>query len=461
VVGPFLRTWKPAVPARLRDHSALIAAAALFAGVLALRLAYDHEAAGTLVLFVVPITICAIARGALGGMCAGAVATGLSYGWALHSDTEIGAGAYLSPPVAFGLVGGIVGRFADQRRVLENRHGRAFDVAVDLQAIAGPDGYFRRVNLAGQALLGYTEAELTARPFVDLVHPDDRARTAAEAESLITAGSTVDFENRYRAADGTYRWLAWRSLAADGVIYASARDITPSKEAHSTLEEAIAVRTGQLQGARFENLRRLALAAEYRDDDTHQHTERVGSMSCLLAYRLGLPTEFVERLRHAAPLHDVGKLGIPDAVLLKPGRLTNGERELMQTHTTIGSTILAGSGFSVLQLGEEIARTHHERWDGRGYPSRLAGEETPIAGRIVAVADVFDALTHARPYKPAWELERAVDEIIAGAGTQFDPAVVEAFKTLYDEGALDRLALQPPAQELARERERATASIAP
>jgi HD-GYP domain-containing protein (c-di-GMP phosphodiesterase class II) len=161
----------------------------------------------------------------------------------------------------------------------------------------------------------------------------------------------------------------------------------------------------------------------------------VGELSALLAERLGLHVALIERIRHAAPLHDVGKLGVPDKILLKPGRLTPAEFRVMQEHTTIGASILTGSRFPVLQLGEEIALAHHERWDGRGYPHGLEGEGIPIAGRIVAVADVFDALTHVRPYKGAWAPADAVAEIERGAGSQFDPDVVAAFVELWDDGA--------------------------
>jgi cyclic di-GMP phosphodiesterase len=339
-------------------------------------------------------------------------------------------------PSPLGAVMGVIAGPRAAKRQLERHLALAYEVAVDFQATAGFDGHFKRVNPAGCALLGYTEEELIAKPFIDFVHPDDRERTAAEAGKIAEMeGATVDFENRYLAGDGSYRWLAWRSVASDGVIYASARDVTATKDQSQALETLVRERTRDLEAARFENLRRLALAAEYRDDDTHKHTERVGGMAALLAEELRLPAEFLERLRHAAPLHDVGKIGLPDAIL-KRGRLTEGERTLMQTHTTIGGNILADSQFPVLRLGHEIAVTHHERWDGAGYPSRLAGEDIPLAGRITAVADVFDALTHARPYKPAWGLEPSVTEIVSGAGTQFDPAVVGAFQELHRRGEL-------------------------
>jgi cyclic di-GMP phosphodiesterase len=192
----------------------------------------------------------------------------------------------------------------------------------------------------------------------------------------------------------------------------------------------VAQRTRDLEQARLEILNRLALAAEYRDDDTQEHAWRIGRTCALLALAVGLPEGEAELIRRAAPLHDIGKIGIPDAILLKPGRLSGAEFGVIKTHTTIGAEILSGSRSPLLVLAERIARTHHERWDGRGYPRGLAGEQIPLAGRIVAVADVFDALTHQRPYKEAWPVQQAVSEVLAQAGAQFDPRLVDAFSRL-------------------------------
>ena len=186
----------------------------------------------------------------------------------------------------------------------------------------------------------------------------------------------------------------------------------------------------EVEDARLETLQRLALAAEYRDDDTLQHTERVGWLAAQVAERMGIPPETVRLIRQAAPLHDVGKLGVSDTILLKPGRLTPEELELMKRHSAIGAAILAGSSSPVLQLGETIAHWHHERWDGSGYPDALAHAAIPISARIVAIADVFDALTRERPYKHAWTTEDALDEIKALSGRQFDPLVADAFLSL-------------------------------
>jgi putative two-component system response regulator len=192
------------------------------------------------------------------------------------------------------------------------------------------------------------------------------------------------------------------------------------------LEAKVRERTRELEAAQIEIIERLARAAEFRDDNTGQHTERVGQMAALLARELGLPDAQVSLIRRAAPLHDVGKIGIPDSILLKLGKLTAAEFELVKTHTTIGARILSGSRFPLLRLAEEIAFSHHEQWDGRGYAG-LVGDTIPLAGRIVTVADVFDALTQKRPYKAAWPVEEAVAEIARQRGRQFDPQVVDAF----------------------------------
>jgi putative two-component system response regulator len=196
------------------------------------------------------------------------------------------------------------------------------------------------------------------------------------------------------------------------------------------LEERVRARTGELEAARLEVVERLGRAGEFRDDETGEHTRRVGRTALLLAETLGLDAELARRLWLAAPLHDIGKIAIPDAVLLKPGRLTPEEFAVIQSHPTIGAKMLEGSASTLLGLAQEIALSHHERWDGGGYPRGLTGETIPLGGRIVALADVFDALTHARPYKEAWTVEDAVAEITRQRGRQFDPELVEAFLSL-------------------------------
>ncbi|BCM89784.1 cyclic di-GMP phosphodiesterase response regulator RpfG [Abditibacteriota bacterium] len=207
-------------------------------------------------------------------------------------------------------------------------------------------------------------------------------------------------------------------------------DVTEREQAKQILEERVRERTRELSRSKIEILDRLARAAEFRDDDTGQHTQRVAHMAALLAKSLGLPAEQVALIKQAAPLHDVGKIAISDLTLLKPGKLTEEEFAQMKTHTTIGATLLCKGHSEAIQMAERIAISHHERWDGKGYPCQLAGEQIPLEGRILAVVDVFDALTHERPYKKAWTAAEAVAEIARQSGQQFDPRVVEAFLTL-------------------------------
>lgn len=192
------------------------------------------------------------------------------------------------------------------------------------------------------------------------------------------------------------------------------------------LEQQVAARTKDLADAQLELVLRLARAAELRDDDTGEHIDRMSELCGQVARELGMPEAEAEQLRHASALHDIGKLGVPDEVLLKPGKLTPEEFDVMREHVVGGAELLEGSTSPLLQLAEEVTRTHHEKWDGSGYPAGLKGEEIPLSGRIAAVCDVFDALTHRRPYKEAWPLEEALAEIERTSGAHFDPAVAQA-----------------------------------
>ena len=202
------------------------------------------------------------------------------------------------------------------------------------------------------------------------------------------------------------------------------------------LEETVARRTAQLRRAYEETVLRLGGAIAYRDRETGAHVERVGAYARSIALALGLPEQRAELLRLAAPLHDVGKIAVRDSVLLKPGRLSEEERAEMQRHAEAGHQLLDGSGNELLALAATIAWTHHERWDGAGYPRGLSGEEIPLEGRIVAVADVFDALTSDRPYRPRLDVVDARAWIAGERGRGFDPRVVDAFL-----GSLDSLVL--------------------
>jgi PAS domain S-box-containing protein len=309
----------------------------------------------------------------------------------------------------------------------------AFDNAPIGTALVSIDGHFQRVNAALSQLTGYAPEDLLGMHFGDLTHPDDRAGDADCIARLRTGeAKTFQREKRYLHAGGHVvqaQTEVTAILDAGGELaqfFVQILDITERVRAERRLEEA-----------HLETLSRLAAAAEYRDDDTGKHTRRVGELASQLAGKLGLPHEQVRLIRLAAPLHDVGKIAIPDAVLLKPGRLTRAEFGEIKTHTTLGAQMLAGGAFPLLAMAEAIALTHHERWDGGGYPAGLSGDDIPIAGRIVAVADVFDALTHARPYKFAWSRDDALAEIDRQRGLQFDPQVVEAFFSVMSDAALD------------------------
>ena len=314
-------------------------------------------------------------------------------------------------------------RAARQEAQLEKA---AFDEAPIGGALTSPVGRFTRVNRALCAMTGYSAEQLVGMHFAEITHPDDQEQGINSVAALVDGRLTVyHAEKRYLHRDGqiVHVRVAVTTICDEAghvsQLHAQIQDVTEAKLAAKRIEEA-----------QFETLARLAAAAEYRDDDTGAHTRRVGELAGRLAEALGLPAELVRLIRLAAPLHDVGKIGIPDAILLKPGRLTDEEFEQMKRHTTIGAQMLSGGVSAQIALAEQIAGAHHERWDGTGYPAGLAGDAIPIAGRLVAVADVFDALTHARPYKKAWTRAEALAELRSQRGRQFDSQVIDAFLAL-------------------------------
>ncbi len=191
-------------------------------------------------------------------------------------------------------------------------------------------------------------------------------------------------------------------------------------------------RTQELRNTQIEVVTRLCRAAEFRDTDTGHHVKRISHYCAILAERLVVEPSQRELLFHAASILDLGKIGIPDHILLKPGRLTEAEWTVMMQHFAIGARMLGGGISNLVRLAHDIALTHHERWDGADYPRQIAGADIPLAGRITSLCDVFDALTSRRPYKQPWPPEAAIQEILAGRGTQFDPEVVDAFAAELD-----------------------------
>jgi putative two-component system response regulator len=205
------------------------------------------------------------------------------------------------------------------------------------------------------------------------------------------------------------------------------------KNQNVILEEKVRDRTKELHGTRLEIIRKLGIAAEFRDKETGGHIVRISRMSEKLALAAGLDPKKADMIMNASPMHDVGKIGIRDSILLKPGKLTPDEFEEMKQHTIIGAEILGNDQYELLKTARVIALTHHEKWDGSGYPKGLKGESIPIEGRITAVVDVFDALTSKRSYKEAWPVEKALEEMDRISGTHFGPSLIEAFHKIMPE----------------------------
>jgi len=315
--------------------------------------------------------------------------------------------------------------------------------STDAIVTTDPHGIITSWNPGAEQLLGYSAHEVLdqhAQDIAKLVVPQD-IPADVEIWRRVLAGESVKHQETTRIRkDGTQVEVSLSAFtirdrygAITGLASIS-RDMTE----HKQMQRILSQRLAELERAREDTLRRLALAAEYRDDDTLQHTERVGTLAASIATIMGLDEATIDLIKLAAPLHDIGKLGISDTILQKPGKLTPQERDTMQQHTLIGAAILAGSEHPVLQMAEQIAIAHHERWDGTGYPYGLAGEAIPLPARIVSVADTFDALTHQRPYKHAWPTAQAIREISQQAGTQFDPKVVDAFTKIEPERLANR-----------------------
>jgi putative two-component system response regulator len=264
----------------------------------------------------------------------------------------------------------------------------------------------------------------------------------------MAAGWTADEKHRALLA-GAKDVLAKPFDSAE--LRFSITNLLETRALHLELENGLQARARELESAHLETVERLALALEYREDGIGGHTRRVGQASALLGRALGLPQSDVMLLRQAAPLHDVGKIAIPDRILLKKDRLTPQEWDIVRTHTTIGAKIAAGAKYSLLLTAEAIALSHHERWDGRGYPRGLAGDAVTLPARIVAVADAFDAMTHPRPWREAHSEDYALAELERCAGAHFDPKCVEYFlRVIKEPAARSLLGLPERARSAAR-----------
>jgi len=280
-------------------------------------------------------------------------------------------------------------------------------------------------------ILGYSIEHLYANPFLwsESIHPEDQQRVM-EVYGGFRVGQPFGVEYRIRDAQGNWLWFYDRSIdrreengevIIDGVV----QDMTMRKQAENALHNSF-----------VESIYALMRAAEFRDNQSGAHERHIGQYSRLLAEQLGMDEEFCSTIFYASPLHDIGKIGIPDYILLKPGSLEPDERELMKTHSTIGGHILEGNESPFLQMGRVIALGHHERWSGGGYPKGIKGEEIPLPARIMQLADVYDALRCKRPYKPPFEHAKTMEIILKGDGrtspSHFDPDVLAAFEHCAD-----------------------------
>ncbi len=319
----------------------------------------------------------------------------------------------------------------DPRQVLARYTGRQPDILLLDLHMPGLDGF---------AVMEQIEGRISTNDFVPILVLT--ADITPQARQRALSAGAKDFLTK--PVDPAEVVLRIKNLLQTRHYYRQLQD------QNMTLEGKVSERTRELERAQIEILERLARAAEYRDDETGHHAQRVGHMSAIIAREMGLADTEVVLLRRAAPLHDVGKIGIPNGILLKPGKLTAEEFDEMKKHASIGAGILAGSKFPVLQLSEEIALYHHENWDGSGY-MRMEGELIPRAAQIVHAADVFDALTHERPYKRAWTVEEAIQEIQTLDGRFFNPEVVEGLLAVHAAGKLQVDGAPPPIAHIFRE----------
>jgi PAS domain S-box-containing protein/putative nucleotidyltransferase with HDIG domain len=358
--------------------------------------------------------------------------------------------------VLFGILACLIGfelvdRYRTERRlnreVAEGETRFRFAVeqtpAVVYLADPGEVSEWHYVSPYVQTLLGFSPEEWKADPGLWLrqVHPDDLPLAVSDERRILETGKPNATDYRIRTKAGEEKWVRDVSLGVmnhgrrvmQGVIY----DITELKHAQEAargrervLRDIVTERTHEVERSRLEMMQRLAIAAELHEEGTREHTLRVGRIAARLAHELGQDPTAVELIADAAPLHDIGKLGVSNTILLKEGSLNPEEEATMRLHTLVGARILADSTIPALQAAEEIALTHHEHWDGTGYPEGLAEDDIPLPGRITRVADVFDALTHTRPYKQAWSLAEALEEIERGSGTRYDPQVVAALLSI-------------------------------
>jgi PAS domain S-box-containing protein len=350
----------------------------------------------------------------------------------------------LALALAFSVAGALYGVLGARHRRFDEELERYYGISREMLATVDLSGRFTRVNPAWTRVLGHPGESLCSRALVELVHRDERAAVRATLDATADSSRAgAEGCSRFATTDGKYRWLRWSASAwpTDGAIRILARDVTQQRTTQQQLansarwlEARVLERTHELEQAQAETVELLAGAIAYRDRPGALQDQRVGQIAAEIATRLGLRAEQVGRLRQAARLLDIGKLAVPDRILQKAGNLSPEERGVMETHAALGALLLSRSSSPVLQMAAVIAASHHEWWDGSGYPNGLTGERIPLLARIVAVADGFAALTHERPHMPAWPVTQALAEIQCSSGSRFDPRVVGALRAVCEGG---------------------------
>jgi len=366
---------------------------------------------------------------------------------------EFGASGYLIKPFWPGQLL-ITAMNAIRRHELElaqAAHSRTLEERIQTLMDAAPVPIYikdrrRRYTIANRVaneVAGLGPNELIGMTDSDFMSPESEQVVAESDRTILKSGETYEAEETVTVGEEEKTFLTVKFPYLDDTgqiagISGISTDITAKRQAEELQEQLAATQQKaieELRASRQETVERLTLAIEMHDADTGRHVSRMASTAAFLASQLGLDHETVLLLRTAAPMHDVGKVATPDEILRKEGPLTPQEREEMQRHTTVGHEILSGSDSVLLQMAAEVALTHHERWDGSGYPLGLKSTEIPIEGRIVAVADAFDAMLSDRCYRPALSVAEATETIAAESGTHFDPAIVDVLLK-YQEEAL-------------------------
>jgi PAS domain S-box-containing protein len=356
---------------------------------------------------------------------------------------EFGASGYLVKPFWPGqlLITAMNALRRHELELAQEAHSRTLEERIQMLMDAAPVPIYikdreRRYTIANKVaheVAGLEPNELVGKTDADFMAADSE-RIAAESDRMILkSGETYEAEETMTVGDEEKTFLTVKFPYVDDTgqiagISGISTDITGKKQAEELQEQLATAQQraiDELRASRQETVERLTLAIEMHDAETGRHVSRMASIAAFLGGKLGLDPEAVTLLRTAAPMHDVGKVATPDEILRKPGPLTPEEREEMQRHTTVGHEILSGSDSPLLQMAADVALTHHERWDGSGYPNGLATEEIPIEGRIVAVADAFDAMLSDRCYRPALSVAEATKTIAGESGTHFDPEIVD------------------------------------